>query len=334
MNFNYNKICQDLLKTLPQRQREVISRRFALKNQAPDEGRAERETLESIGKSFNITRERDRQIEENGLEEIKSKIGEYRKVFQCFGKYLNKFGGIRKEAILLEELGDKKAQPEIYFLLTINEDFKRFSETDEFHSLCLIDENSLSLTKKIIDAIFSKLKEIRKPLSLKELKDLNRSYPVSGTAFLSFLEVSKKIQKNKEDLFGLKDWPEINPKGIKDRAYLVFKKIEKPLHFAEVANLIEGSQIQTVHNELIRDSRFVLVGRGIYALTEWGYYSGQVKDVISKVLKETGKPLTKEEVLERVLKQRLVKENTILLNLSNKNYFLRDPQGRYMVKEI
>ncbi len=148
------------------------------------------------------------------------------------------------------------------------------------------------------------------------------------------MEVSKKIQKNKEDLFGLKDWPEINPKGIKDRAYLVFKKIEKPLHFAEVANLIEGSQIQTVHNELIRDSRFVLVGRGIYALTEWGYYSGQVKDVISKVLKETGKPLTKEEVLERVLKQRLVKENTILLNLSNKNYFLRDPQGRYMVKEI
>ena len=91
--------------------------------------------------------------------------------------------------------------------------------------------------------------------------------------------------------------------------------------------------IQTVHNELIKDPRFVLVGRGIYALSEWGYYPGQVKDVILKVLKEKRRPLTKEEILEKVLSQRLVKENTILLNLSNKKYFLRNSQGKYWVKE-
>jgi len=98
--------------------------------------------------------------------------------------------------------------------------------------------------------------------------------------------------------------------------------------------LLEGSLVQTVHNELIKDSRFVLVGRGIYALEEWGYYPGQVKDIILKVLKEERKPLTKEEILEKVRAQRLVKENTILLNLSNKKYFFRDPQGRYRIKEI
>jgi hypothetical protein len=65
-------------------------------------------------------------------------------------------------------------------------------------------------------------------------------------------------------------------------------------------------------------------------LREWGYEPGQVKDVIIKILKENG-PLTKKEILERVLKQRLVKENTILLNLNNKKYFLKDSQGKYKI---
>jgi DNA-directed RNA polymerase delta subunit len=123
---------------------------------------------------------------------------------------------------------------------------------------------------------------------------------------------------------------------------LVFKKHGKPLHFTKVAELIDKfnynlpnkkTYSQTVHNELIKDSRFVLVGRGIYALKEWGYERGYVKDVIFQVLKSAQKPLDKEEILEKVLKQRIVKENTVLLNLSNKNYFLRTSKGNYTIKE-
>ena len=150
---------------------------------------------------------------------------------------------------------------------------------------------------------------------------------------ISFLEISKRIQKNSEGLLGLLDWPEIHPRGIKDKAYLVFQKEKKPLHFTQVANFIERALPQTVHNELIKDSRFVLVGRGIYALEEWGYEDGFVKDIISKTLKEAGKPLSKEEILEKVLKQRLVKENTVLLNLSNKKYFSKISEGLYTIRE-
>jgi len=71
------------------------------------------------------------------------------------------------------------------------------------------------------------------------------------------------------------------------------------------------------------------VGRGTYALAEWGYLPGEVKEVIFRILKEEKKPLKKEEILKKVLEQRLVKENTILLNLSNKKYFLKDSLGRY-----
>jgi len=171
-----------------------------------------------------------------------------------------------------------------------------------------------------------KLKKQGRPLKLKDLKN--------GTSpNLSFLEISKKIQKNSEGLFGLREWPEINPKGVKDKAFLVFKKTQKPLHFVQVAQFIDSALPQTVHNELIKDPRFVLVGRGIYALKEWGYEQGQVKDVISKILKEARNPLSKEEILEKTLKQRLVKQNTVFLNLSNKKYFFRTGDGRYTIQE-
>ncbi|MFH1894403.1 MAG: sigma factor-like helix-turn-helix DNA-binding protein [Patescibacteria group bacterium] len=324
MNFNYVKICSNLLSDLPPRPKEVVLRRFGLES-------GERETLETIGESFHITRERVRQIEEGGLEKIRPEIKNYQDVFQGFYDYFKKQGGLKRETNLLKDLGGAKNQAQVYFLLSINKNFVRVSESEDFYPLWLIDKNCLNLAQKTINVIFDKLNGVRKPLQFKELKAFQ---PVDEAALASYLEISKKIQKNSENLFGLKDWPEINPRGIKDKAYLIFKKTGKPLHFTEVTKQINGALTQTVHNELIRDLRFVLVGRGIYALSEWGYAPGQVKDVISMVLKESKNPLTKEEVLSQVLKQRMVKENTILLNLSNKNYFLRNNQGKYTVREI
>lgn len=325
MEFDYPKICQDLLSNLAPRQSEVILRRFGLST-FPS-----RETLESIGKSYGITRERVRQIEKAGISRLKPKLEKYQKVFQYFKAQLKKTGNLRREDILLEELGNKKWKAHVYFLLTLGEDFERFGETDYFYSLWTTNPSFLNLAKKVIDSFYNQLIQINRPLSLEEF-ELPAGLPQRWLSF--YLEISKKIQKNSDGFYGLKDWPEINPKGVKDKAYLVFKKVKKPLHFREVANLIEGALAQTVHNELIRDSRFILIGRGIYGLSEWGYYPGEVKDVILRVIKEAGKPLTKEEILEKVKEQRLVKETTILLNLSNKKHFLRNSQGKYWVREV
>ncbi|MFH1036803.1 MAG: sigma factor-like helix-turn-helix DNA-binding protein [Patescibacteria group bacterium] len=324
MDFNYTQISSNLLRDLPSRVKEVVSRRFGLES-------GKEETLEAIGGDFGITRERIRQIEESGLEKIRPEIRKYQKVFDGFYEYLEKQGTLKRETILLEDLGREKYQPQIYFLLSLDNRFKRMSENDDFCPLWTTDKNNLTFAKKTIDFLFNKLKESKKPLSFKELKSFQPG--VNDAVLNSYLEASKKIQKNAEGLYGLKDWPEINPRGIKDKAYLIFKKTGKPLHFTDVTKMINGALTQTVHNELIRDSRFVLVGRGIYALSEWGYTPGQVKDVLLRILKESKKPLTKEEILNLALKQRMVKENTILLNLSNKNYFTRNPQGKYTVRE-
>jgi len=375
--FDYSKICASLLRTLPQKQKEVILRRFALSSVAlPGEAGAKRETLESIGKDIGVTRERVRQIEKDAFLALKPEVKKYQKIFQYLKDSLKKTGNLRKEESLLQELGGEKFQikenkssslsspslressmNEVYFLLALGEDFERFGETKDFHSLWTIDRKAWSFAQKIINSIYEQFRKTGKPLKLEELNpkvltsytELPKGTKGEKRFISSTLEVSKKIQRNAEGFFGLKDWPEINPKRIKDKAYLVFRKTQKPLHFTQVAGLIDSASRasakggeenlfsstlpQTVHNELIKDSRFVLVGRGIYALKEWGYEEGVVKDVILNILKTAGQPLKKEEILEKTLKQRLVKENTVFLNLSNKKYFLRNSEGFYTIRE-
>jgi len=321
---NYPKICSDLLKILPVKQKEIINRRFALEN-----GK-ERETLQSIGENFGITRERVRQIERDAILKLESEAKKYKEVFQNFREYLKKSGDLKREDLLLKEFGKENYQAQVYFLFNLKEDFKRYGATNDFYPLWTINCDSLDEAKKIIVSNYQELKRIGKPVLFKQLVDANSSV---GRNLSSFLEISKKIQQNPEGLWGLLEWPEINPRGVKDKAYLVLKKEKKPLHFLEVASLIPKALSQTVHNELIKDERFVLVGRGIYALKEWGYERGLVKDVIFKVLKTSEAPLTKNEILEKVLKQRQVKENTVFLNLSNRKYFLRNSEGEYTIRE-
>ena len=335
--FDYQKICLELLKGLPSRTQEVISRRFGLEGEGQPattlpSGHISRETLQTIGQDFDITRERVRQIEFSGISKLRPFLKKYQRVFQYFIENFKKYGDLKKEDVLLTDLGDGKWQNQIYFLLTLGENFEKFQETVEFYSLWTINRKSLISAKSIIDSYFHWFEEIGEPKTLEELKS-KKTLPLTEKALESYLGISKKIQKNEEGFYGLKDWPEISPRGVKDKAFLVLKKIKKPLHFNQIAQFIAGSSLQTVHNELIRDPRFVLIGRGIYALKEWGYLEGDVKDVILKILQEAQGPMTKEELLRKVLEQRQVKENTVFLNLSNKQYFLKDSQGRYILRE-
>ncbi len=353
MFINYQKICNDILKDLSQnRTKDIISRRFALpfEAQKAKEGLYKKETLESIGKSYNITRERVRQIEEDGLKKVIGKAKQIsQEAFQGFTKELKDCGGLKREDLLLEKLGGKKFKPQVLFLLTLGEQFERFSETEDFYPFWTIDKNSLNSAQQIINSFIKELKNKNQPLPLENFSVSSsyfsrRSRENQGSAEQSevgsYIEISKQILAGPEGLYGFSIWPEINPKGIKDKAFLVIKKESKPLHFTKVAEFIEAQEqekkpclVKTVHNELIKDPRFVLVGRGLYALKDWGYQPGVVKDVIMDILKKSKKPLFPKEIAEQVLSQRFVQKNTVLLNLQNKKYFLRNSQGKYTIKE-
>ena len=346
LNKNIKKAVASLIKPLSDRNRDVILRRFGLKNGRP-------ETLESIGKSYGITRERVRQIEEHalknlragGLEAVSALIRPY---FDFTRELLKERGGFIPEKDFFKQFSNQTSENNIdnlslSFLLSLHPDFHKNAENDDTKSFWFFNNESADLAKGVVGETVSLLHSHKKLLSQNGLFEMHKAEaktPVSPGIYLTALSLSKEIGQNVFGEYGLSDWPEIKPRGVKARAFLVLKKENKPKHFREIASLInrasfsnKKANVQTVHNELIKDGRFVLVGRGIYGLAEWGYKAGTVKDVLVNILKESRKPLAKQELVTRVLSSRYVKENTILLNLQDSKTFRKKDDGTYSLKE-
>lgn len=163
---------------------------------------------------------------------------------------------------------------------------------------------------------------------------LNYEHPDHIKAVAS---ISKQLA-SLNGLWGLAKWPTVNPRNIRDKIFVVLEAKKEPMHFSEIATAISNSNfrrknvtIQAIHNELIKDPRFVLIGRGIYALSAWGYARGTVSDIITQILKEAKEPLSREEIVKRVLRARKVKETTVLLNLQNKDLFTKVDKDYYIL---
>jgi len=317
------------------REREIISRRFGLSGK--------RETLEEIGEMLTITRERVRQLEKAILIRLKiaaedGLIKELPAAEKIFIRNLTELGRISKTEILAEKiLGRKPSDIEIYelnFLAEISNNLTLIDENDKYFNAVGIAEYGDNKTiKNKVDGIVDIIKKNKKPMSLDELDEvLNYEHPDHIKAVAS---ISKNLA-TLNNLWGLAKWPTVNPKNIRDKIYVVLENKKEPMHFSDIANEIKNSDfrrknvtIQAIHNELIKDPRFVLIGRGIYALDSWGFKNGTVSDIIVSVLKKAGKPMTREQIVKQVMKARKVKETTILLNLQNKQFFTKVDKNLY-----
>ncbi len=335
LSFDTTALVKRLLADVPERAREVLVYRFGLGTSPA------RETLEAIGERWGITRERVRQIEAAGIEAIRASkaFKDSQGAFSELAGYVESLGAIVPEDALLSGLAsDEKTRNRFRFLLVVGSAFFRERETDEFYARWHVDHKTATLVHSALTRLYSSLDDAE-VLSegdivnrfLDELKGVNAAY--QNEAILKrWLSISKNISSNPLSEWGRIDTPAIRTKGIRDYAYLVIKQKGEPMHFADVAKAIvsafgKKAHVATTHNELIKDSRFVLVGRGLYALAEWGYQPGVVRDVIKDALK--AKALTREEVIEAVKKVRYVKDNTILVNLNDTRYFKRNKNGTY-----
>lgn len=337
-----------LLSGLNTRNKDVISRRFGLKT-------GKKETLESIGREYGITRERVRQIEEVSLKQIRDGLGaglavKIKPFVSLAESILDRAGGVAKEEYFFTEFSgvakDSPANAALVFFLSLDGGLKRFADDKDFNVFWAISDQHSGSFKKSISAFVGALEKEGGPIVESKLVEF---YKKSGASFMdvtpavvdSYLSISKNIAKNNFGQLGLVQWPDIRPRGVRDKAFLVLKRDGKPKHFREITQLINASgfgdnrkaNVQTVHNELIKDKRFVLVGRGLYGLTDWGYKAGTVKDVIVDLMRSAGKPMHKKEIVAQVLSNRLVKENTILLNLQDSKTFDKKGQGVYVLRE-
>lgn len=341
MNTQFKEVTKKLLADLPTRSRDVLVKRYGLGKTA------KRETLEAIGQECGITRERVRQIESFGLNLVKKSksYNEVSEVFESLKKEMDNFGGIVHEQFFLENLAkDKSTQNHIHFILVVSDVFTKLKEDDLFHYRWTTDPGMALLIHDAIRRLcdgFTSGDLVDEPellnrfiSELKKIKELSQDPKVDQFAD-KWILLSKSLARNPLGEWGLAVSPNIKMRGIRDYAYLVLRKNKAPLHFADVAKKIKevfgrSAHPATCHNELIKDKRFVLVGRGLYALTEWGYSRGTVIEVIQRILQENGS-LTKNEIIEKVLKERQVKTNTIVVNLQNGKHFKKTVDGRFVL---
>jgi len=330
----------DVLALIEQeREREIITRRFGLYDR--------RETLEQIGELLGITRERVRQLEKAILIRLKIAAEEGKTevvttLEKTFIRTLSEMGRVARVQDLADKIYSRatnlQERAHVAFLATLAPGLTVIDENDNyFHAVGIAEYGDEKKIRSQVDDIVKVIKENKEPMSLDQLHDkLSYEHPSHVSALAS---ISKQLA-HLRDSWGLTKWPTVNPKNIRDKIYVILADNKKPLHFSEIAKSIKDSSFkrkdvttQAIHNELIKDKRFVLIGRGIYALDNWGYSKGTVSDIIAQVLRESSEPLHRDEIVKRVLKSRQVKETTILLNLQSKSQFKRVAKATYTLDE-
>jgi hypothetical protein len=333
------QLVTDVLATIDrEREREIVGRRFGLYDR--------KETLEQIGEMLGITRERVRQLEKSVVTRLRASAeqGELPHIadFQTrLLELLHASGELARVSELTAKLSDKpdrEEQARVAFLSQLCPKLAVITEDDNFYysvgDRAVRDEKAI---KASVTALIDTIKQLAEPKTIQEIAKAAGLDNVAQTAALA--SISKHLA-TLNGRWGLVKWPMVNPKNIRDKIYVILKENGKHLHFNEIADAIKGSEFkrkdvttQAIHNELIKDKRFVLIGRGIYALKEWGYEKGTVADIITEVLREANEPLHRDEIVKRVLKSRFVKETTILLNLQGKPQFKRVAKATYALAE-
>jgi hypothetical protein len=336
ISFKPKAVTKKILSPLQDRSLDIVKSRFGLGADT------ERKTLEAIGDKYGITRERVRQIEQAALNLIK-KSDDYkgeRANWDELKGIIEELGGLVAEEDLLSSISkDEETQNHIHFYLVLGDDFIKHREDDDYLSRWSVNADLTEKVHSSLASLYAKLEDDELISEgdmvdrfIEELKKANvetRDHEIAKR----WLCLSKGICKNPLGEMGRASASGVKARGIKDFAYLMMRKHGSPMHFREVAEAITDTFLKkchtaTCHNELIKDGRFVLVGRGMYALSEWGYKPGVVRDVIKEILKREG-PLTKEDVIEKVLKERYLKKNTILVNLQNPKYFKKNKDKKY-----
>lgn len=322
-----------------EREREIIARRFGLFER--------KETLEQIGELLGITRERVRQLEKSvitklkisaekgeiaGLQEIESNIIE---ILSINGQAMR----VTQLAEIITNEVSKINQSRVAFLSVLSPKLAVIDESDNYYNAVSIKAiNDEKQVKEKVGKIVEAIKKLKEPSDIKTISEAvgmpNNKEQVRALATIS------KFLAYLNGKWGLTKWPTVNPKNIRDKIYVILSENGNHMHFNEIAESIKNSDFkrknvttQAIHNELIKDKRFVLIGRGIYALSEWGYKKGTVADIITEVLSQAGEPLHRDEIVQRVLKTRYVKETTILLNLQGKDRFKRVAKATYALNE-
>lgn len=333
-SINFSQLMGQLLGLLTDKEQDIIERRFSL-------GGSKRQTLDKIGQSYSITRERVRQIEAVAIKKL-ARIAmdpSMRKIHDMACEILQSHGGVMSEDLLISAMlknfneSDKIDVNAMKLAMRVSERLIKQDKNQYFKSFWRIKDAPLPGIKEVITDIKRTLKKEKNVLTFETIA---KALPQHSEEMLqSVLQIDWDFLKTKNG-WGLRSWRFINPRSIKDKIFITLNATKKPLHFTNiikhVLNDFEGKKQvtpQAIHNELIRHPEFVLVGRGMYALGEWDLPAGTVADLIKSVLVENKGPMKRQDIINKVLEKRDVQLGTISLNLQKYPFFKRVGRAVY-----
>ncbi len=336
-------IIENLLLLLSDKEKVVIKKRFNLANEG-------KHTLESIGQEFSVTRERIRQIENNALNKMRRNVFNtaLKNLHEFVGSYVRTHGGLFRQETLVKDLlalsEEKENTPvsAINLSLVLHEGLESIGNTINFHPYLRVKDIKDQSVKHASNHLVNQLHKHGDVRNIEKIhhdsKDYFKNIEFNINQLKSLVDIDKRLTLLDDALVALCEWRHIHPRTLRDKIMYILRNNKKPLHFAKISEKIidanfdnKNVNVQAVHNELIRHDSFVLIGRGIYAMSEWGYERGTVADVIEKILLENGES-DMEDIIAEVLKKRQVKKITIQLALKNIEKFERVGRKRYVIK--
>ena len=334
------EVVSQLLRLLSPKERLVIERRYNLDH-------TRRATLEEIVKHFKVTRERIRQIEKSALQKLRRNVftTPLSSLYTIATEVIVEHGGVMQQELFFNDLvqkimnGGTADVDSLSLAFELDSAYVVVGNTIKLHPYIRLQHISDEAIGEVCETATRMLEEKGDVAPKQEfVREVFGVYQAKSNVSPAFIESVLHLDKNIKVLpegYGLFSWRHIHPRTLRDKIFFILRTSSKPLHFVDIANKIiemrfdtKRVNLQAVHNELIRCGDFVLIGRGIYALKEWGYQSGTVMDVIESILRQHGE-MEQEDIVKSVLERRQVKRITILLALKNNSKFVRIGRKRY-----
>jgi len=274
-------------------------------------GTGKKETLESLGRDFQVTRERIRQIAHLHRDSIKQLLlGNTLKKPHCsvsettrqqFISSVEKY--CRDGVIIKKDLVDEieVSLPEdkrhyAYYLDLLMESLGYNKE--EYH-----DQEYYIAANSIIklDGICDEIKTcISRKIFAVTLDELTTAVKLSSTLVKTALKLIPEVCQVAYEQYVMPD----RQLTQCDRVYSILKDRGKPIHFKELLKEI-GVTTEGSANRFLKDGRLTPIGKtGMWALTEWHMNNDTIIGLIKNALKYIARPATYDQIATMVLAAR------------------------------
>jgi DNA-directed RNA polymerase delta subunit len=315
--------------------------------------------MQQIGKEFDMSRERIRQILNKSLTKVRrllSQHSELESIIEQARELVKENNFMMKEEDLINKLLDNKVwldYNELLLILSSDYDLYYIHRNKRFIKFFYIEPVFEELLNDIHDTIYSLIKENKAPISedkiFYKMKNLfsskfqrNQSIKdvLDNEDFYKNIILLSRYLYTLDGLVWFATHAEVNPKTMKLKIEYVLSQAGSPLHYEEIAKRVkdtfnlESIKVPTIHNELVKNKEFINVGMWTYGLASWGYNGENTLEAIKAILAKAWRPMKTSEIAKEVLKERLVKEVTILLVLQkHQDIFERVWKWLYQLKK-